>query len=239
MMNLDIDYYGILGVPPSATTSDIRRAYLRLALLWHPDRHAGAGPEEIAAAESWFKEIGEAYAVLSDPRQRSDYDFFRSRRDRTVAAGAPRPARPASGSSSQGRMAGSNGSGAGRAYTDSSYTRGHNWGSSYGASSRRTESQASSSTRKSWRDRLWNTLYAAFVAVVIFSWWQEPLTHIFDSAKEAVGRVSVYAPRDWDVDAPRTFQDMMMENIGFPALKMKDVEMPDSTWLAIQRLKKK
>lgn len=238
-MNLDKDYYGILGVPPSATASDIRRAYLRLALLWHPDRHAGAKSEEIAAAEAWFKEIGEAYAVLSDPRQRSDYDFFRARRGRTAAAGSPHPAQSASTASSPGRTAGSNKSGTGRAQTDSSYTRGHNWGSPNGASSRRTASQASSSTRKGWRDRLWNTLYAAFVAAVIFSWWQEPITHIFDSAKEAVGRVSVYAPRDWDVDAPRTFQDMMMENLGFPGLKMKDVDMPDSTWLAIQRLKKK
>src|SRR3989338_7129701 len=68
----DRDYYGTLGVPPEATADEVRRAYRRLALEWHPDRRGG----DPRAAER-FKEISEAYAVLSPPAGRREYDAAR------------------------------------------------------------------------------------------------------------------------------------------------------------------
>jgi DnaJ-class molecular chaperone len=65
----DKDYYRILGVDVRAQDDEIRRAYRRLALEWHPDRNAGR-PE---SAER-FKQISEAYAVLIDPGKRRQYD---------------------------------------------------------------------------------------------------------------------------------------------------------------------
>jgi DnaJ-class molecular chaperone len=67
------DYYGVLGVDRKAAADDIKKAYRKLALQWHPDRH----PEgERADAEVHFKRIAEAYEVLSDPEKRSRYDRF-------------------------------------------------------------------------------------------------------------------------------------------------------------------
>ncbi|MHB8585000.1 MAG: molecular chaperone DnaJ [Thermoplasmatota archaeon] len=62
------DYYEVLGVPKEASVEDVKKAYRQLALKWHPDRNKS--PE----AEGKFKEISEAYAVLSDPEKRSVYD---------------------------------------------------------------------------------------------------------------------------------------------------------------------
>jgi DnaJ-class molecular chaperone len=70
---VDRDYYATLGVSPTATDDEVRHAYRRLALRWHPDRNAG----DVAAGER-FKEISEAYAVLIDARKRADYDRARA-----------------------------------------------------------------------------------------------------------------------------------------------------------------
>ena len=63
------DYYRILGVPRTASTKDIKRAYRKLARQYHPDVNPGD-----KAAEEKFKEINEAYEVLSDPEKRKKYD---------------------------------------------------------------------------------------------------------------------------------------------------------------------
>jgi DnaJ-class molecular chaperone len=69
------DYYKVLGLRPEAAGDEIRKAYRRLALQWHPDRNSGSGH-----AEERFKEISEAYAVLIDPAKRRDYDGARRAR---------------------------------------------------------------------------------------------------------------------------------------------------------------
>jgi molecular chaperone DnaJ len=67
------DYYEILGVPKGASVDDIKRKYRELALKHHPDRVSAEHKKE---AEEKFKEISEAYAVLSDPQKRSVYDQY-------------------------------------------------------------------------------------------------------------------------------------------------------------------
>ncbi|XP_061091423.1 dnaJ homolog subfamily B member 6-like [Conger conger] len=65
-----MDYYHILGVPEKASSEDIKKAYRKLALKWHPDKN----PDNKEQAEKKFKEIAEAYEVLSDGSRREDYD---------------------------------------------------------------------------------------------------------------------------------------------------------------------
>ena len=66
------DYYDILGVSKGASAEEIKKAYRKQALEWHPDRHR----EDKEAAEKRFKEINEAYQILSDREKRSAYDQF-------------------------------------------------------------------------------------------------------------------------------------------------------------------
>jgi molecular chaperone DnaJ len=70
---LEKDYYKALGVPKTAKTADIKKAYHELARKYHPDANRGD-----ASAEERFKEITEAYNVLSDEKQRKEYDDARS-----------------------------------------------------------------------------------------------------------------------------------------------------------------
>ncbi len=65
------DYYEILGIPRDATQEEIKRAYRRLALKYHPDRNPGD-----KEAEEKFKEIAEAYDILRDPEKRAIYDRY-------------------------------------------------------------------------------------------------------------------------------------------------------------------
>jgi molecular chaperone DnaJ len=65
------DYYDVLGVGRQASPDEIKRAYRKLAMQHHPDRNPGS-----AEAEARFKELSEAYEILSDPGKRSQYDTF-------------------------------------------------------------------------------------------------------------------------------------------------------------------
>lgn len=70
---LEKDFYAVLGVPKDADQQTIKKAYRKLARQLHPDHNPGD-----AKAEAKFKDIGEAYSVLSDPEQRQQYDQLRA-----------------------------------------------------------------------------------------------------------------------------------------------------------------
>src|SRR3954465_6404053 len=65
------DYYEVLGITKDADVAAIKSAYRKLAIKFHPDKNPGD-----KAAEEKFKELGEAYEVLSDPQQRAVYDQY-------------------------------------------------------------------------------------------------------------------------------------------------------------------
>jgi curved DNA-binding protein CbpA len=64
------DYYAVLGVTKDATSAEIKKAYRKLALKWHPDKN----PDNVEEAEAKFKEIAEAYDVIGDENNRRRYD---------------------------------------------------------------------------------------------------------------------------------------------------------------------
>ncbi|MDN4480720.1 DnaJ C-terminal domain-containing protein [Demequina muriae] len=74
------DFYAALGVSKDASADEIKKAYRKLARDLHPDRHLGD-----TTSEERFKEVGEAYGVLSDPKQRQQYDAVRA-----MGGGGPR-----------------------------------------------------------------------------------------------------------------------------------------------------
>ena len=67
------DYYKILGVAKDAKEDEIKKAYRKQALKWHPDKNSGS-EEQKAEADKNFKDIGEAYGVLSDSQKKARYD---------------------------------------------------------------------------------------------------------------------------------------------------------------------
>ncbi len=112
------DLYEVLGVQPDAGPEELQQAYRKLARTYHPD--VNRSPE----AEDRFKEVNEAYHVLSDPSKRSRYDRFGDNwrqvpedyDERGAAAGRPRSARRRSGTG--GRAGGGPGTGAGASWSD-------------------------------------------------------------------------------------------------------------------------
>jgi len=85
------DYYKLLGVDRSASEEEIKKAYKKMALKWHPDRNAGS-----EAASKKFKEVSEAFEVLSDKQKRTIYDQFGEEGLKGGGAGPP-PGASASG----------------------------------------------------------------------------------------------------------------------------------------------
>ncbi|EFJ36802.1 hypothetical protein SELMODRAFT_230025 [Selaginella moellendorffii] len=69
---MGIDYYSVLKVDKNATEDDLKKAYRKLAMKWHPDKN----PNNKKEAEAKFKQISEAYEVLSDPQKRTIYDQY-------------------------------------------------------------------------------------------------------------------------------------------------------------------
>ena len=68
------DYYALLDIERDASTDDIRKGYRKMAVKWHPDKHASATADEKTEAEEKFKAVAEAYEALSDPNKRAIYD---------------------------------------------------------------------------------------------------------------------------------------------------------------------
>lgn len=69
---MGVDYYKLLDVPKSASDDDLKKAYRKLAMKWHPDKN----PNNKKEAEAKFKQISEAYEVLSDPQKRAIFDQY-------------------------------------------------------------------------------------------------------------------------------------------------------------------
>ena len=70
------DYYEVLGVPKDASESDIKKAYRKAAMKYHPDKFANSSEAEKKDAEEKFKEINEAYEILSDAQKKAAYDQY-------------------------------------------------------------------------------------------------------------------------------------------------------------------
>jgi molecular chaperone DnaJ len=83
---MDKDYYRILGVERTVSAAEIKRAYRKLARKYHPDLNPGD-----KSSEAKFKEIQEAYSVLSDPKKKTQYDQFGSVGDQPPPGAGSRP----------------------------------------------------------------------------------------------------------------------------------------------------
>ena len=82
------DYYEVLGVSKNATADELKKAYRKLAIQYHPDRQQGKSDQEKKDAEEKFKEAAEAYDVLSTPDKRARYDQFGFAGDQMGGGGA-------------------------------------------------------------------------------------------------------------------------------------------------------
>ena len=76
LLSMEKDYYKILDIPRGVSESEIKKAFKKLSIKWHPDKWANASEVEKNTAEEKFKEINEAYQILSDPQKKSNYDNF-------------------------------------------------------------------------------------------------------------------------------------------------------------------
>lgn len=68
---MQLNYYDILQVKPNASNEEIRKAYRKLALLYHPDKNPGSAPTQL-----YFQQVKEAYEVLTNPARRDAYHYF-------------------------------------------------------------------------------------------------------------------------------------------------------------------
>ncbi len=76
MANDKKDYYEILGINKNATDDELKKAYKKLVIKWHPDGFVNASEDKRKEAEEKMKDINEAYDVLKDPKKRAQYDQF-------------------------------------------------------------------------------------------------------------------------------------------------------------------
>ena len=67
-----VDYYAVLGLSKGASEDDIKKAYRKLAMKWHPDKNS----DNVEEATRKFKEIAQAYETLSSPEKRKTYDRY-------------------------------------------------------------------------------------------------------------------------------------------------------------------
>ena len=100
MASKNTDYYELLNIDKNATESDIKKAYRTAAMKWHPDKN----PDNKEEAEKKFKEISEAYGVLSDAEKRNNYDKFGTRDGENHNAGFPDLSELFGGMSGMGNM---------------------------------------------------------------------------------------------------------------------------------------
>ncbi|HJE82907.1 DnaJ domain-containing protein, partial [Megasphaera stantonii] len=84
-MSTKRDYYEILGVPKDASDAEIKKAFRKLAIKYHPDKNR----DDPKTAEEKFKEVNEAYQVLSDKNKRAQYDQFGHAAFENGGAGGP------------------------------------------------------------------------------------------------------------------------------------------------------
>ena len=70
-------HYDILGINPKATSADLKKAYRKECLNWHPDKHQSSSEEGRHRSHIMFQKVNEAHEVLSNPSKRSSYDFRR------------------------------------------------------------------------------------------------------------------------------------------------------------------
>merc|ERR1719502_1438705 len=82
-----VDHYGALEVEASADAATVKKAYRKLVLKWHPDKH----PADREKAEEKIRSINEAYEILSNPTKRAAYDTQRTAIERLKKGGGPPP----------------------------------------------------------------------------------------------------------------------------------------------------
>lgn len=85
------DLYSILGIKKGASEEEIKKAYRKEALKWHPDRHVNDPEDKKKEAEEKFKEVAQAYDVLSDPKKKQMYDTYGTIDGETTGAGGFNP----------------------------------------------------------------------------------------------------------------------------------------------------
>ncbi|MED6169023.1 hypothetical protein PIB30_017389 [Stylosanthes scabra] len=115
---MGMDYYNILKVNRNASDEDLKKAYKRLAMIWHPDKN----PHNKSEAEAKFKRISEAYDVLSDPQKRQIYDLYG---EEALKSGQFPPPPPPSSSTSSSYYSSSSSSSSSRHYQNGTAHQNH------------------------------------------------------------------------------------------------------------------